>query len=662
MSAVLPTTVTALVYEDGQAQSLIAVVLFATISLLAISAVFLRYSWEPLVNFIKRRQLKNGHHSKAFFHTQFGAYIASLMLSNALSSLGMMVNSQWAADKMVTEGTLCNAQGILSQIGDMGGAYFSGTIAIHSFNSLVFRNKVPGWLCLAATIFGWLVAILLAATPTWIPHLPFGPIYGINELSCGISIEHPIFSVVLHLLPLLLGAVVSVIFYTLLFLILRGTLSIKDGIKLNLNRSHRWSTSSTATVEYQRFIAAVARSMLWYPFAYNILLLPEIIVGLARASGIDVPFPASVFAAATAALLGTANVLILINTLRILRPWLEGNASSEKKARDADTESFFAGGKSPMGFSPDSPQSPEKAFVSKRESQSEWTPPARTIAKPASQLGASVARSFSRVSRHISMKRKETHLNPMIEVARPITPVAELNAMITVPEPTARKPTLPSSPRLGLPAPRRDTRSPLIRQPTIDVEPPFTTITLKTPELPKRQASTKTSSFRESTTTDSLLSMYLSRTPQQEEMDKPAPPPKSLPKPRPPPMPLSAHPSMDGQDSAAASPLPSVRSARTIPVKYGMMPEAKEAFANNEWAERVRRGAAGASSTKTIKDERRRSRSLDLVAGTPASAVRTPMYGSTLGVQTPSHARGGSLSAVPVRTPASAVARRAAYL
>lgn len=51
--------------------------------------------------------------------------------------------------------------GILSQIGDTGGAYFTGTIAIHSFNSLVFRNKVPGWLCLAATVFGWLVAILL---------------------------------------------------------------------------------------------------------------------------------------------------------------------------------------------------------------------------------------------------------------------------------------------------------------------------------------------------------------------------------------------------------------------------------------------------------------------------------------------------------------------
>ncbi|PIL29847.1 hypothetical protein GSI_08054 [Ganoderma sinense ZZ0214-1] len=671
-SASLPTTVTALVYDKGQAEGLIAVVLFATISLLAITAVFLRYSWEPLVNLFKRRQLKNRHHSKAFFHTQFGAYIASLMLCNALSSIGQMVNGQWATDKMVFEGTLCNAQGILSQIGDTGGAYFAGTIAIHSFNSLVFRNKVPGWLCLGATVFGWLVAILLAAAPTWILHLPFGPVYGINGLSCGISIEHPILSVVLHLLPLMLGSVVSVIFYTLLFLILRGTLSIKNGIKLNLNRSHRWSSSSTATVEYQRFIAAIARSMLWYPFAYNILLLPEITVSLTKASGINVPFPASVFASATAALLGTANALILVNTLRILRPFLEGNlnpsttsdASSEKKkARDADMESFFAGAKSPIGFvAPDTPKNPERAFVSKHEGKNEWTPPARTVSKPASQIGTSVARGLSRVSSHISLKRKENQLNPMIEVevARPITPVAELNAMITVPEPTARKPTLPSSPRLGLPAPRRDKRSPLIRQPTMDVEPvepvepPFTTIALKTPDPLKRQASTKTSSSRHTSANESLLSMYLSRTPQQQEIEKPSPPPKPQPKPRPPPIPLSARP---GPDSAVASPLP-LRSAR-VPVKYGALSStgAKEAFASNEWAERVRRGATG--TAKTVKDERRRSRSLDLAAPTPASALRTPMYGNTLGVQTPAaHSRVGSLSAVPARTPVSAAGRR----
>ena len=112
-----------LVYEHGQALSLIvsvretirrtflnralwgqAIILFALISLLAIFGVLIRYSWDPLMAFARRRQGTNQHHSRAFFHTQLGAYIASLMLSNAFSSISMVINAQWAADKRVTNG------------------------------------------------------------------------------------------------------------------------------------------------------------------------------------------------------------------------------------------------------------------------------------------------------------------------------------------------------------------------------------------------------------------------------------------------------------------------------------------------------------------------------------------------------------------------------
>ena len=75
-------------------------------------------------------------------------------------------------------------------------------------------------------------------------------------------------------MQLLLGSIVSVLFYTLAFLVLRGTLSVNNGrLKFNLDRTHRWSMSSVATAEYQRFIAAVARSMLWLvhsPFSLKV--------------------------------------------------------------------------------------------------------------------------------------------------------------------------------------------------------------------------------------------------------------------------------------------------------------------------------------------------------------------------------------------------------
>lgn len=130
-------------------------------------------------------------------------------------------------------------------------------------------------------VYTLLNKLLSAATPTWLRNSVFGPAYGIQEMSCGLSRRWPLLSTGLHLVPvcfilhtncqhvlnmtakLLLVSVVSVIFYTMVFLILRGTLTIKNGLKLNFDRSNRWSMSSVTTVEYQRFIAAVARSMLW---------------------------------------------------------------------------------------------------------------------------------------------------------------------------------------------------------------------------------------------------------------------------------------------------------------------------------------------------------------------------------------------------------------
>ncbi|KAH9847545.1 hypothetical protein C2E23DRAFT_496658 [Lenzites betulinus] len=682
----MSTAQNTLVYHGGQATSLIAIVLFAFISLLAIFGVLARYSWDPLRDFVRqRREGVERHHSRAFFHTQLGAYIASLMLSNAFSSIAMVINVQWAADKRVTDGMLCNTQGILTQIGDVGGAYFTGAIAIHSFNTLVLRNRMPGWSCLAATIFGWLLAVLLAAAPSWVHNPAFGLVYGINGLSCGIAVRWSILNMLLHLLPILLGSFVSVVFFTLVFLVLRGTLTIKDGIKLNLNRQHRWSMSSVTTIEYHRFIAAVARSMLWYPFAFNILLLPEVVVGLMQSSGLSVPFEAQVFASTLAALLGAVNALILCNTLRILRPFLvKGSAVSSQKSKDADMESFFAGVKSPRPFaspSPTTPKNPEKAFIA-RDSKQEWVPPPRSASKPEQRtnVGRDVVRSLSRVSRKISLKRKPAPAAPATpasaSLSRPITPVAELNAMIAVPEPAFRKNTLPSSPRLcdppaqiSLPAPRRETRSAVVRQATLSIsgedELAMTTISLNTPE-PKSQAKRESSNdgteTRHTSANESLLSMYLSRSPEMEEMEKPPVPPKdrALPKPKPQPMPLSARPPMS-QSSFAPSPLPSLRSAR-VPAPY--TPN-QEALANAEWAERVARAAAnrrGATpSTATTRMERRKSRSLDLDAATfaPRTPVglpaRTPTYGNSLTPRVPR--RDPSLSAVGgpgARSPLSA--------
>ena len=60
------------------------------------------------------------------------------------------------------------------------------------------------------------------------------------------------------------AALIAALFYSLVFLILRGTLVIRGGLKLNLDVEARRNTMHNES-DYPEFIAAIARSMLWYP-------------------------------------------------------------------------------------------------------------------------------------------------------------------------------------------------------------------------------------------------------------------------------------------------------------------------------------------------------------------------------------------------------------
>ena len=68
-----------------------------------------------------------------------------------------------------------------------------------------------------------------------------------------------------HSVPqIFVAALIAVLFYSLVFLILRGTLAIRGGLKLNLDLEARQMTMYD-TSDYPEFIAAIAQSMLWYP-------------------------------------------------------------------------------------------------------------------------------------------------------------------------------------------------------------------------------------------------------------------------------------------------------------------------------------------------------------------------------------------------------------
>lgn len=78
-------------------------------------------------------------------------------------------------------------------------------------------------------------------------------------------------------------SILSALVYSLIFLVLRGTLVIRGGLKFSLDPSERWGGS---VQNYHRFVARIARSMLWYViFAFCTVTLVHIPPGSPLVNG-----------------------------------------------------------------------------------------------------------------------------------------------------------------------------------------------------------------------------------------------------------------------------------------------------------------------------------------------------------------------------------------
>jgi hypothetical protein len=104
------------------------------------------------------------------------------------------------------------------QIGNWASAYFTVTIAVHTFNSLILKKRQSVIICRTIIIIGWTIATMtgirfflypsaleyetlgVAAVPFILPH-PEGHIYGANGFACGIRDVYPRHQLFFHLLP-----------------------------------------------------------------------------------------------------------------------------------------------------------------------------------------------------------------------------------------------------------------------------------------------------------------------------------------------------------------------------------------------------------------------------------------------------------------------------
>ncbi|KAJ7758865.1 hypothetical protein DFH07DRAFT_818108 [Mycena maculata] len=298
---------------------------FAILSTLALLTVAFRVIWLAIAKLMSKSTVDAQSREYIFFNTVLGNYAGCLLIANMINGVAGIMGLHQLIGGGIQEGPYCTTQAIVMQLGNFSGAYFTLAIGIHTFTSLVLARRQSVWICVTTVTIGWLLSGVFAAAPLYRKGAQ-GPTYGISGLSCGVRDVYPEALFFFHLLPILFTSFLSALLFSFIFLVLRGTLAIRGGLKLTLDPSERW----TGSQNYQRFVARIARAMLWFPIAYILFLVPYSVTRLMDLSGKTCPFPLLVAAYVCWFMLGIGNVLSLYNTFRVLGPAFDARSTSQK--------------------------------------------------------------------------------------------------------------------------------------------------------------------------------------------------------------------------------------------------------------------------------------------------------------------------------------------
>jgi len=451
-------------FARDQISGAIVVNVFAILSAVALVSVTLRILWLAVIRAVRPDEAESKEY--IFFHSQLGYYAACLLIGNMFNSIAGLMGLPALVRGGIFQDGYCTAQGVIMQFGNLSTAYFTLTIGIHTFNSLVLRKRQSVVVYSVAIVIGWIFAGVLAVVPFFLAKTN-GEYYGMSGLSCGLRSAYPKTQFLLHLLPIFLTAIGSAILYSLIFLVLRGTLVIKGGFRLQLNPGERWNVRLDG---YHKFVAGIAKSMIWYPAAYIALLVPYSVTRLFAVSGFQIPFQAVVFAFTCWFLLGVVNVLLLYNTLRVLSPAFDGRTSGK------DPEGSGAQDQDKRGYN-------ESRLRMQEKSSDQFAFPTFSPISPTTNISAygSERGLLTYPERAVSISSYYNYPISSPSIGSNISPPSALNQnLLLIPEPKAiGNPSPPQSVMehsrensadslLSLPAPPRRTRSPPRGEPIVE--------------------------------------------------------------------------------------------------------------------------------------------------------------------------------------------------
>jgi hypothetical protein len=210
-------------------------------------------------------------------------------------------------------------------------------IGAHTFCLLFLRRQWSDLISYIVLILAWALLLLVLSIENFVLAQPKekGPYYGISVCGywCWVTSAYKIEEYVTDYLFMLTSVAFSFIFYFLIFFRLRGNISLSPGYKISFHRRSKVRVGRTSGGAYivtddrriEPYLITVAKHMLWYPFVYAVLVIPQTISRYPTFSGVKIPTSFIFVAAALFTLHGFLNTVLFCTTRNILPGnWRQG--------------------------------------------------------------------------------------------------------------------------------------------------------------------------------------------------------------------------------------------------------------------------------------------------------------------------------------------------
>ena len=280
-----------------------------------------------------------------FIRTHVAAYFFSLLLCDLTQGIGALLNTRWIARGGIEIGSYCTAQAAIKQTGNVGTALWSFVIAVHTFDVLFLRWHIADYVCYGTLIGVWaLLGFIVILGPAVVESRDRGPFYGISGFWCWITPAYPTERYALEYFFMFASAGLSFVLYFLVFLRLRGNVSI-SGWHIRFHRVQNGpgqDNSNNGMFHDGRrdpHLMQVARQMLWYPVAYTILVLPIAAARFSSFNGKDVPFAVTIFTSSIFMLSGFVNAVLFTTTRRVIQfpsSWKSRMLTFSRRSSDSE--------------------------------------------------------------------------------------------------------------------------------------------------------------------------------------------------------------------------------------------------------------------------------------------------------------------------------------